>query len=734
MATYYLRVSGSDSNNGTSSSTAWRTFGKLLGTTGFSSGDTCYVGAGIYREVVTVNMTSAIAETSIIGDIDGSQTGDAGEIQLTAYLINDETLPSASTLLNLNGKDFLTFKKITFIGGNAAQMVSAGATSTDIKFLNCIFITGNPTSHCINTTIGFGVPANWIIDGCIFYGVGSSQFSIQIILTTGVGEDYDANILINNCFFIGSSILVTSTGSSANEGGNVVITNCSFFQASFSTSTTRVGGAMFTYPIKIFNCTMRLAANGTALSSAEFGAIIENYNYIFAGTARTNIAIGTQTIIAGAISPLFEFGQSFLYNFKPRPFGMPLKNSPLLGHGDSNITNGYDILNNPRPNGINNLLFKGMATSANITSLTDTTQNFGSSGNLNGYTLKIIDGQGMGQTKTIFGNNSTTVSGDGVWLVNPNNTSKYVIFQGNTSSTGPVSGATSTVISGSGCNWGANFWQGHTCLITSGTASGQNYIVSGNSNTILSGYYPMNPAPGVGDAYSLFWGGMLQGIVSTGTTGTLTDNTATWPVAPAYPSGFWSQWRCMIIDGSGAGSNFGISGSNVNTLSGYSSFATVPYSGDRYIIFNNTGVLTGYYGSGLYPKYGTDYIQCAVGCYERNDTAVKETGIVLSGTNSISFFGPGTQDFQFAISGNTTISVYSYYDNYYSGVKPQLIIKNGSGIGIPDTTGTLSTNSGVWGAISLDLTPTSIGVVTARLQSNATGVGGSCFFDSFNII
>ena len=69
MATYYVRKTGSDSNAGTSAGAAWLTIGKALGASGIASGDTVYIGAGVYREAVTVNMTSATAETKVIGDV-----------------------------------------------------------------------------------------------------------------------------------------------------------------------------------------------------------------------------------------------------------------------------------------------------------------------------------------------------------------------------------------------------------------------------------------------------------------------------------------------------------------------------------------------------------------------------------------------------------------------------------------------------------------------------------------
>ena len=75
MTTYYVDyTNGSDSNNGLgpdashASNKPWKTIAKLLGASGMASGDTAYLAPGVYRERVTVAMTSATGETFVIGD------------------------------------------------------------------------------------------------------------------------------------------------------------------------------------------------------------------------------------------------------------------------------------------------------------------------------------------------------------------------------------------------------------------------------------------------------------------------------------------------------------------------------------------------------------------------------------------------------------------------------------------------------------------------------------------
>jgi hypothetical protein len=107
MATLYVRKTGSDSNSyaqAQTPATAWLTINKAL--TSALSGDTVYIGAGVYREAVIVSMTSATAETTIAGDVDGSHTGDVGEVRWTGYTTNDKTTPTPGATVDLAGRDF----------------------------------------------------------------------------------------------------------------------------------------------------------------------------------------------------------------------------------------------------------------------------------------------------------------------------------------------------------------------------------------------------------------------------------------------------------------------------------------------------------------------------------------------------------------------------------------------------------------------------------------------------
>jgi hypothetical protein len=353
MTTYYVRKTGSDAAAGTSAGAAWLTIGKALGAAGIASGDTVYIGAGTYREVVTVAMTSAVAETFVIGDVDGVQTGDAGEVIWTAYLTNDTSAPSATALLTLSGRDFLTFRRLTMMSSGVTVLATT-TTSTDIKFQDCnLMVQPSSASIVINLTVGFGVAANWIIERC--WVRGGRTNGILVTLTRGTGSDYDANIVIRNCMVDyatnASLISITSTGAGSQEGGGVYIYNSTVLGSASSSSVeglgTTITGSAFTFPIQVRNCVLR-----GGVTAGELGALVENYNHVVAATTHTNVTQGANTVTNTTYATMYSSSEARYVGTWPRNYGEPMTGSPYLGFGnDGTYTSSEDIRGNPRPAG-----------------------------------------------------------------------------------------------------------------------------------------------------------------------------------------------------------------------------------------------------------------------------------------------------------------------------------------------------------------------------------------------
>ena len=347
MATYYVRKTGSDSNAGTSAGAAWLTIGKALGASGISSGDTVYIGAGTYREIVTVNMTSATAETKIIGDVDGSQTGDAGEVIWTAHVTDDVTVPSSAYPLVANGRDFITIQNVIFYGGTTGCINMTTATSTDWKFYRCSFLSYG-YNYAINYTGTADTAANLTIDSCEFWASGSGQ-SASIIITapTSTVSDYDLNISIYNCVFnvVSVPIKVISSGANPFKGGGVDVFNSFLFG---STGVSTGASLSTTYPLTIYNSVV-LAITG--LSANTSGQIVEDYNIISASTARTNVTAGSNSK-TNTYAPGWTGIRPMMQRLVPcRPFAEPCAGSKYLGFGAQAGGPTTDITGANRPSG-----------------------------------------------------------------------------------------------------------------------------------------------------------------------------------------------------------------------------------------------------------------------------------------------------------------------------------------------------------------------------------------------
>jgi hypothetical protein len=169
------------------------------------------IGAGVYREAVTVAMTSATVETSIIGDVDGAQTGDAGEVILTNY-VNGWNDTASGDVINLAARDFLTFRNLTMIAGSTGNCIDGSTTnSTNIVIDKCYLASYGAAPMLYTGT--FAAAANWTIQNSYVFTGNATAMTIS--LPTGVGADYDINFQINDCILLsngGSAAVLTITG------------------------------------------------------------------------------------------------------------------------------------------------------------------------------------------------------------------------------------------------------------------------------------------------------------------------------------------------------------------------------------------------------------------------------------------------------------------------------------------------------------------------------------------
>jgi hypothetical protein len=565
MATYYIRQSGSDSNNGTSAATAWRTLGKALGAAGISSGDTAYIGAGTYRETVTVGMTSATAETKIIGDVTGEYTGDAGEVIWSAYTNGDFASPAATGCCLLNGRDYLTFENLTIIGSSSANYQGIDGsvqTSTNITLRNCTFFqTKSGTAFSMNRAdSAWNVPFNWLITGCRFFGYSFIAFNPA---SSATGADYDMNVVIEKSVFIGISTgEIISTGPASTntyKPGGFVINNC-FFTGGPLIRTYNYSTAI---PAVVKNCSG--IYNGSALFANSTGTILDGGRNRFMpiGSSGTALNVTTDTTSRyGAFPNMYpiELGQSAVLGLPYRHPLMPYAASgtyPGGALGFGNVAGGTStsITGRTRPAGIGILGDVGTATAGTSTTLSDSGKAWGAN-QYTGWLVRITSGTGSGQVKRIDTNTGTqlVISGSapagGQWATTPSTDSTYIIYQGPQVETGKATSGGATTLTDSNANWATNQWGGYTLEITGGTGSGQTATVSSNTATALTvPTWATNPDNT--STYALYWPG--------------SSLTATQPSAGAFEQGDTARAETTVTD-SGTGARIDGPGSQDLTI------------------------------------------------------------------------------------------------------------------------------------------------------------------------
>lgn len=488
MTTYYVRKSGSDTNTGLSPASAFATVGKLIGASGVMvSGDTAYVGAGVYREQITVTPTFT-STTQVLGDVDGAQTGDPGEVRITAYTTFDLGTGSASAI-NLNNKNFLTMARFVMQSLGQSPTVS-NAGGHDWNFADCAFFDMGGQG-CITGTFTVDVTANVVIDRCYFLSnTATNADSIQLVAPTSTVADYDLDVIIRNCkavAFLSNAkafVLLASSGGNSFKPGGVLVQYCSVFGLSLMQTT---GSTSTTIPCQV-NGSFHLGSQAP-LIAAVLGQIVEDDNVMITAAARTNVSTGPRSVLSTNLAVLPSIGQEAIWGGPTQQLGSFGRDSMLSAWSVSAVAPpAIDILSRLRPSGGQHILSVGTLTAATATTATDSGASWGRDA-FNGAVIKITGGTGSGQVKIIRSHTPNTITTCGNWATTPDATSTYVIYFGNTADSFKPTGntnttnATATLASGT---WVTNMWLGFTAVVAAGTGVGQSQQIISNTSNVLT--------------------------------------------------------------------------------------------------------------------------------------------------------------------------------------------------------------------------------------------------------
>ena len=336
MATYYVRSGGSDGNTGLGAGTgqAWATIGKALGATGITGGDTLYIAAGTYREVVTIGGTYSSA-TYIYGDPTSSLFSGvtAGEVRITPS--GSDNAVSTSFALTATSKNNLNFRDLIIGGMNIT-------TSSNMTIERCLlFSTSATTQAFVFTNTYPPVNYNTTIKQCIVTGtVAGIEYKYS-----NYSAPWTAGLYISDCFITGlNAVYINNTSVFlAYPAGSVIVYNSVLmgyipWNMPSGYQTTATSGNN----IKLYNCLVY--ATGTyAFYNGQNSNMDENYNRIYGVNTRTFAAQGANTTVASWSG--LEFGQSLLQGYGPLQIFGNTFNSPNATAGTASGAPVVDMYN-----------------------------------------------------------------------------------------------------------------------------------------------------------------------------------------------------------------------------------------------------------------------------------------------------------------------------------------------------------------------------------------------------
>lgn len=362
MATYYVRKGFSDANDGLTPAAAWLTIDKAANTV--AAGDTVYVGAGTYREAVTMDTSGSSGSViSFVADVDGSQTGDPGLVVISAY--TDSNTATRTLCWDPDGRTFITVRGFVMQGGTLGVVYDANATNQTYEgciFEDCVFVSGpDGADYAMYLDWNAGTTptnAGLIVRRCTFSGGGINGRFDQ-----NASAEQDLKVTVENCVFVGSAFTSGVGGSALNwdlvtastfGSGGVTFRNNTIMGVTVAVSVDH--GASTTYPVAVTNCLVMIPGTALAKATSNDGALTSNYNTFHATTPVSNVTAGandrteTSTFLLGGIAdaPLYRFlGWSPFKPWEPMRPNDDTDWTSLIGDATTSPT--VDLFNNPRP-------------------------------------------------------------------------------------------------------------------------------------------------------------------------------------------------------------------------------------------------------------------------------------------------------------------------------------------------------------------------------------------------
>lgn len=253
-----------------------------------AAGDLVHVRAGVYRELLTVDVSGTAGNAiEYRGDYAGAIWPGGGVVRITGS--NDDQTAARNGCVVGTSKAYRTWTGLAFDSSSGTTSPLTSATSTPNWTVDrCYFQAALGFALCV-----FTAPTNLTVRRCVFFGHVSSNNSLTIV--SNPATDNTAN-MVENCLFVGrggSCIAVQRVG-------GVTVRNCTFIGGAAGVrveTALNVGQTTTVNNCVIYQC-------GVGLQATAVGEITEDYNVLNSnGTARSNVTAGANSV---AYPPLFD--------------------------------------------------------------------------------------------------------------------------------------------------------------------------------------------------------------------------------------------------------------------------------------------------------------------------------------------------------------------------------------------------------------------------------------------
>lgn len=294
MTDRYVGPGGNDGNSGLTWALRKLTLNGVEDTP-VVAGDTVYVGPGVYRETLTIDVPGSSGSIiTYIADVTGEHTDGVGGIVRVTGSDNDQSATRARCI-DCNGKDYRTFRGFHFdtVTGNTIY-IYGGSDHITIEdcFAEGYFYNG--------TILVSGTPQSDVtIRRCVFIG---SRIAVNFVHSADVSA---SNHLVENCLIIGMS----AYGVNVENIGDVTVRNCTILGAN--------RGIMIGVSVPageqtiVNNCIIAYCQTG--LQATATSDMTEDYNTFWGNiTDRTSVNTGanSQAYPPLLLPPLLHSGAS----------------------------------------------------------------------------------------------------------------------------------------------------------------------------------------------------------------------------------------------------------------------------------------------------------------------------------------------------------------------------------------------------------------------------------------